>query len=247
MFKFQNVVSLLLVISITALWAYTVDRDSMRTQYFKEEFSKIKTDQKDLAINVSSLAEDYKSVQSMLKYNEAGITITLEQLKETSSLLSDLSIIDSMLIQQLKDVKYGQGEAELLLEEVKKIALTKPVPQIIRNIVQPEKQITPVIKLIPTVIPTEIPIAPPIVEKVVKVCPSLSKDIKFGSYISKIRLDRSAKFVASYSVENGEITNLSFSGNYNKKIHRAVTRYLGDAIIASADVQDCSIPFKIEV
>ena len=158
MFNFQNVISVLLVCSITALWAHTISRDSIRSEYFKEEFNKIKTDQQDLADKVGSLNDDYESVQSMLRYNEAGITITLEQLKETSSLLSDLSTIDAMLIKQLKDVRYGQGEAELLLEEVKKIALTKPVPQIIKNVVEPEKQITPVIESIPAVIVIETPI-----------------------------------------------------------------------------------------
>lgn len=247
MFNFQNVISVLLVCSITALWAHTISRDSIRSEYFKEEFNKIKTDQQDLANKVGSLNDDYESVQSMLRYNEAGITITLEQLKETSSLLSDLSTIDAMLIKQLKDVRYGQGEAELLLEEVKKIALTKPVPQIIKNVVKPEKQITPVIESIPAVIVIETPIETPIAEEVVAVCPLLSSDVMFGNYISKIRISRTAKFVASYDIKDGLVSNLSFAGNKNKKIHKAVLNYLTDAIIPNANVNGCSIPFKIEV
>jgi hypothetical protein len=152
-----------------------------------------------------------------------------------------------MLIKQLKDVRYGQGEAELLLEEVKKIALTKPVPQIIKNVVKPEKQITPVIESIPAVIVIETPIETPIAEEVVAVCPLLSSDVMFGNYISKIRISRTAKFVASYDIKDGLVSNLSFAGNKNKKIHKAVLNYLTDAIISSASVNGCSIPFKIEV
>ena len=96
-------------------------------------------------------------------------------------------------------------------------------------------------------------IAVDIPEPIVYTCPKLDRSVDFTDYIENINFTRAVNIVVSYDIVDGVLTNVrTTEGKANSKLLRAITKYLSVSVPTTnnsvpMNIQDCSIPFKIEV
>jgi hypothetical protein len=241
----QNVLVGLAVIGALASSGYALFNGDKQAEKLIAEVSKLKQDQARVVDDVEELIETYDAVNNSLTYNEAGISIAMEDIAKQEDILTSLTVNDSILLDEINDVKAGQDEQAKELLAVKELATAVPiVPQPIVEVVtapvvvvEPEPEPEPVVVVAPEPEP----------EPVVYFCPKPDSGVNFGKYISRLSFNKAVKFTVSFDIQDGTVANVSFTPEVTKKLNRAVSRYLNDSIIPINNVTDCSLPFTIAV
>jgi len=181
-----------------------------------------------------------------------------EQAAELWSLSQQLTVAQSKIAESmLSDIVYGEeisvlymrlASQRIELDEVRGLT-TSPLPP---RVVKPKPIAvlpTPVVtepKPI-TVLPAPVVTEPVVVETVAIVCPLPTGEVSFGKYIERLTFRKAISFVASFDVQEGAVSNVSFSNGVSAKLGRATSKYLTDAIPTGQDVSGCKLPFKIGV
>ena len=241
----QNVLVGLAVIGALASSGYALFNGDKQAEKLIAEVSKLKQDQARVVDDVEELIETYDAVNNSLTYNEAGISIAMEDIAKQEDILTSLTVNDSILLDEINDVKAGQDEQAKELLAVKELATAVPIfPQPIVEVVtapvvvvEPEPEPEPVVVVAPEPEP----------EPVVYFCPKPDSGVNFGKYISRLSFNKAVKFTVSFDIQDGTVANVSFTPEVTKKLNRAVSRYLNDSIIPINNVTDCSLPFTIAV
>jgi hypothetical protein len=239
----QNVLVGLAVIGALASSGYALFNGDKQAEKLIAEVSKLKQDQARVVDDVEELIETYDAVNNSLTYNEAGISIAMEDIAKQEDILTSLTVNDSILLDEINDVKAGQDEQAKELLAVKELATAVPiVPQPIVEVVT-----APVVVVEPEPEPVVVVAPEPEPEPVVYFCPKPDSGVNFGKYISRLSFNKAVKFTVSFDIQDGTVANVSFTPEVTKKLNRAVSRYLNDSIIPINNVTDCSLPFTIAV
>ena len=90
---------------------------------------------------------------------------------------------------------------------------------------------------------------PPVEKPVVVSCPKPLASVNFSDYIQNVSFNRSMKFIVTFDVIKGQVTNERYSREIFKRLQTAVSRYLNDSIEVDNNFTklECSIPFAIKV
>jgi len=227
----KNVLIGLAVTGALAVSGYSLFDSTKKIEKLEGQLSKLNRDHVRSVKDINELIETYDAVNNSLTYNEAGISIAMEDIAKQEDILTSLTVNDYILLDEINDVKAGQDEQAKELLAVKELATAVPiVPQPIVEVVT-----APVV------------VVEPEPEPVVYFCPKPDSGVNFGKYISRLSFNKAVKFTVSFDIQDGTVANVSFTPEVTKKLNRAVSRYLDDSIIPINNVTDCSLPFTIAV
>lgn len=246
----QTIMIGMLVVGTFALSCYTVISNDNEMKNLSRQMYKLKQEQSTVANKLDTLFDNYNAIDNALSFYEADTSMNLEQIRETLLVLDELGTTDTMLmsrLERIQDTQEVQGQELLDVREeysatggfgvlTGEIALGKvpePIEVPIAVVEEPEPE--------PEVIEE------PIVEPIVYSCPRPDRSVDFGSFISKISFSRDTRFSVAFDIQNQEIVNVEFSKRLNSKLTKAVVKYLDKSLTKDNDVNDCSLPFVIEV
>jgi len=186
---------------------------------------------------INSISNDYLSLSDYIVYFERILNEKFDDVHIELSQLDDLITNDDFLFNEIENIKqeYEGVNAGLgvltgyhvmgeHMEEVMEEVMEEPVE-----------------------------IAVDIPEPIVYTCPKLDRSVDFTDYIENINFTRAVNLVVSYDIVDGVLTNVrTTEGKANSKLLRAITKYLGISVPTTnnsvpMNIQNCSIPFKIEV
>jgi len=239
----KNVLIGLAVTGALAVSGYSLFDSTKKIEKLEGQLSKLNRDHVRSVKDINELIETYDAVNNSLTYNEAGISIAMEDIAKQEDILTSLTVNDSILLDEINDVKAGQDEQAKELLAVKELATAVPiVPQPIVEVVT-----APVVVVEPEPEPVVVVAPEPEPEPVVYFCPKPDSGVNFGKYISRLSFNKAVKFTVSFDIQDGTVANVSFTPEVTKKLNRAVSRYLNDSIIPINNVTDCSLPFTIAV
>ena len=239
----KNVLIGLAVTGALAVSGYSLFDSTKKIEKLEGQLSKLNRDHVRSVKDINELIETYDAVNNSLTYNEAGISIVMEDIAKQEDILTSLTVNDSILLDEINDVKAGQDEQAKELLAVKELATAVPiVPQPIVEVVT-----APVVVVEPEPEPVVVVAPEPEPEPVVYFCPKPDSGVNFGKYISRLSFNKAVKFTVSFDIQDGTVANVSFTPEVTKKLNRAVSRYLDDSIISINNVTDCSLPFTIAV
>jgi len=239
----KNVLIGLAVTGALAVSGYSLFDSTKKIEKLEGQLSKLNRDHVRSVKDINELIETYDAVNNSLTYNEAGISIAMEDIAKQEDILTSLTVNDSILLDEINDVKAGQDEQAKELLAVKELATAVPiVPQPIVEVVT-----APVVVVEPEPEPVVVVAPEPEPEPVVYFCPKPDSGVNFGKYISRLSFNKAVKFTVSFDIQDGTVANVSFTPEVTKKLNRAVSRYLDDSIISINNVTDCSLPFTIAV
>lgn len=239
----KNVLIGLAVTGALAVSGYSLFDSTKKIEKLEGQLSKLNRDHVRSVKDINELIETYDAVNNSLTYNEAGISIAMEDIAKQEDILTSLTVNDSILLDEINDVKAGQDEQAEELLAVKELATAVPiVPQPIVEVVT-----APVVVVEPEPEPVVVVAPEPEPEPVVYFCPKPDSGVNFGKYISRLSFNKAVKFTVSFDIQDGTVSNVSFTPEVTKKLNRAVSRYLNDSIIPINNVTDCSLPFTIAV
>jgi hypothetical protein len=239
----KNVLIGLAVTGALAVSGYSLFDSTKKIEKLEGQLSKLNRDHVRSVKDINELIETYDAVNNSLTYNEAGISIAMEDIAKQEDILTSLTVNDSILLDEINDVKAGQDEQAKELLAVKELATAVPiVPQPIVEVVT-----APVVVVEPEPEPVVVVAPEPEPEPVVYFCPKPDSGVNFGKYISRLSFNKAVKFTVSFDIQDGTVANVSFTPEVTKKLNRAVSRYLDDSIIPINNVTDCSLPFTIAV
>ena len=239
----KNVLIGLAVTGALAVSSYSLFDSTKKIEKLEGQLSKLNRDHVRSVKDINELIETYDAVNNSLTYNEAGISIAMEDIAKQEDILTSLTVNDSILLDEINDVKAGQDEQAKELLAVKELATAVPiVPQPIVEVVT-----APVVVVEPEPEPVVVVAPEPEPEPVVYFCPKPDSGVNFGKYISRLSFNKAVKFTVSFDIQDGTVSNVSFTPEVTKKLNRAVSRYLNDSIIPINNVTDCSLPFTIAV
>jgi len=239
----KNVLIGLAVTGALAVSSYSLFDSTKKIEKLEGQLSKLNRDHVRSVKDINELIETYDAVNNSLTYNEAGISIAMEDIAKQEDILTSLTVNDSILLDEINDVKAGQDEQAKELLAVKELATAVPiVPQPIVEVVT-----APVVVVEPEPEPVVVVAPEPEPEPVVYFCPKPDSGVNFGKYISRLSFNKAVKFTVSFDIQDGTVANVSFTPEVTKKLNRAVSRYLNDSIIPINNVTDCSLPFTIAV
>jgi hypothetical protein len=239
----KNVLIGLAVTGALAVSGYSLFDSTEKIEKLEGQLSKLNRDHVRSVKDINELIETYDAVNNSLTYNEAGISIAMEDIAKQEDILTSLTVNDSILLDEINDVKAGQDEQAKELLAVKELATAVPiVPQPIVEVVT-----APVVVVEPEPEPVVVVAPEPEPEPVVYFCPKPDSGVNFGKYISRLSFNKAVKFTVSFDIQDGTVANVSFTPEVTKKLNRAVSRYLNDSIIPINNVTDCSLPFTIAV
>lgn len=239
----KNVLIGLAVTGALAVSGYSLFDSTKKIEKLEGQLSKLNRDHVRSVKDINELIETYDAVNNSLTYNEAGISIAMEDIAKQEDILTSLTVNDSILLDEINDVKAGQDEQAKELLAVKELATAVPiVPQPIVEVVT-----APVVVVEPEPEPVVVVAPEPEPEPVVYFCPKPDSGVNFGKYISRLSFNKAVKFTVSFDIQDGTVSNVSFTPEVTKKLNRAVSRYLDDSIIPINNVTDCSLPFTIAV
>jgi len=239
----KNVLIGLAVTGALAVSSYSLFDSTKKIEKLEGQLSKLNRDHVRSVKDINELIETYDAVNNSLTYNEAGISIAMEDIAKQEDILTSLTVNDSILLDEINDVKAGQDEQAKELLAVKELATAVPiVPQPIVEVVT-----APVVVVEPEPEPVVVVAPEPEPEPVVYFCPKPDSGVNFGKYISRLSFNKAVKFTVSFDIQDGTVANVSFTPEVTKKLNRAVSRYLDDSIIPINNVTDCSLPFTIAV
>lgn len=181
-----------------------------------------------------------------------------EQAAELWSLSQQLTVAQSKIAESmLSDIVYGEeisvlymrlASQRIELDEVRGLTTSPPPPRVVKPkpiAVLPTPVVTEPKPI--TVLPAPVVTEPVVVETVAIVCPLPTGEVSFGKYIERLTFRKAISFVASFDVQEGAVSNVSFSNGVSAKLGRATSKYLTDAIPTGQDVSGCKLPFKIGV
>ena len=239
----KNVLIGLAVTGALAVSGYSLFDSTKKIEKLEGQLSKLNRDHVRSVKDINELIETYDAVNNSLTYNEAGISIAMEDIAKQEDILTSLTVNDSILLDEINDVKAGQDEQAKELLAVKELATAVPiVPQPIVEVVT-----APVVVVEPEPEPVVVVAPEPEPEPVVYFCPKPDSGVNFGKYISRLSFNKAVKFTVSFDIQDGTVANVSFTPEVTKKLNRAVSRYLDDSITPINNVTDCSLPFTIAV
>lgn len=239
----KNVLIGLAVTGALAVSGYSLFDSTKKIEKLEGQLSKLNRDHVRSVKDINELIETYDAVNNSLTYNEAGISIAMEDIAKQEDILTSLTVNDSILLDEINDVKAGQDEQAKELLAVKELATAVPiVPQPIVEVVT-----APVVVVEPEPEPVVVVAPEPEPEPVVYFCPKPDSGVNFGKYISRLSFKKAVKFTVSFDIQDGTVANVSFTPEVTKKLNRAVSRYLNDSITPINNVTDCSLPFTIAV
>ena len=239
----KNVLIGLAVTGALAVSGYSLFDSTKKIEKLEGQLSKLNRDHVRSVKDINELIETYDAVNNSLTYNEAGISIAMEDIAKQEDILTSLTVNDSILLDEINDVKAGQDEQAKELLAVKELATAVPiVPQPIVEVVT-----APVVVVEPEPEPVVVVAPEPEPEPVVYFCPKPDSGVNFGKYISRLSFNKAVKFTVSFDIQDGTVSNVSFTPEVTKKLNRAVSRYLDDSITPINNVTDCSLPFTIAV
>jgi len=239
----KNVLIGLAVTGALAVSGYSLFDSTKKIEKLEGQLSKLNRDHVRSVKDINELIETYDAVNNSLTYNEAGISIAMEDIAKQEDILTSLTVNDSILLDEINDVKAGQDEQAKELLAVKELATAVPiVPQPIVEVVT-----APVVVVEPEPEPVVVVAPEPEPEPVVYFCPKPDSGVNFGKYISRLSFNKAVKFTVSFDIQDGTVANVSFTPEVTKKLNRAVSRYLNDSITPINNVTDCSLPFTIAV
>tara|TARA_R110000765_G_C18956874_1_gene609064 strand:- start:2249 stop:3031 length:783 start_codon:yes stop_codon:yes gene_type:complete len=96
---------------------------------------------------------------------------------------------------------------------------------------------------------TEEPVILATTTAVVSSCPKLDPSVKFVNYIKGVYLSKSTKFIVTFDIVEGNITNERYSKRIFTRLKTAVSNYLNAAVSVDDNFTklECSIPFTINI
>jgi len=239
----KNVLIGLAVTGALAVSGYSLFDSTKKIEKLEGQLSKLNRDHVRSVKDINELIETYDAVNNSLTYNEAGISIAMEDIAKQEDILTSLTVNDSILLDEINDVKAGQDEQAKELLAVKELATAVPiVPQPIVEVVT-----APVVVVEPEPEPVVVVAPEPEPEPVVYFCPKPDSGVNFGKYISRLSFNKAVKFTVSFDIQDGTVANVSFTPKVTKKLNKAVSRYLNDSITPVNNVTACSLPFTIAV
>ena len=99
------------------------------------------------------------------------------------------------------------------------------------------------------IVTTEEPVILATTTAVVSSCPKLDPSVKFVNYIQGVYLSRPTKFIVTFDIVEGNITNERYSKRIFTRLKTAVSNYLNAAVSVDDNFTklECSIPFTINI
>ena len=96
---------------------------------------------------------------------------------------------------------------------------------------------------------TEEPVILATTTAIVSSCPKLDPSVKFVNYIKGVYLSKSTKFIVTFDIVEGNITNERYSKRIFTRLKTAVSNYLNAAVSVDDNFTklECSIPFTINI
>ena len=99
------------------------------------------------------------------------------------------------------------------------------------------------------IVTTEEPVILATTTAVVSSCPKLDPSVKFVNYIQGVYLSKSTKFIVTFDIVEGNITNERYSKRIFTRLKTAVSNYLNAAVNVDDNFTklECSISFTINI
>ena len=233
----EVLLKIIIVVGLCMLTLIGYDNITERIDNVNVKVNSLQENQININNKINSISNDYLSLSDYIVYFERILNEKFDDVHIELSQLDDLITNDDFLFNEIENIKqeYEGVNAGLgvltgyhvmgeHMEEVMEEVMEEPVE-----------------------------IAVDIPEPIVYTCPKLDRSVDFTDYIENINFTRAVNLVVSYDIVDGVLTNVrTTEGKANSKLLRAITKYLGISVPTTnnsvpMNIQNCSIPFKIEV
>jgi len=225
----EVLLKIIIVVGLCMLTLIGYDNITERIDNVNVKVNSLQENQININNKINSISSDYLSLSDYIVYFEKILNEKFDDVHIELSQLDDLITNDDFLFNEIENIKQeyegvNAGLGVLTGYHVMGEVVEEPVE-----------------------------IAVDIPEPIVYTCPKLDRSVDFTDYIENINFTRAVNIVVSYDIVDGVLTNVrTTEGKANSKLLRAITKYLGVSVPTTnnsvpMNIQDCSIPFKIEV
>tara|TARA_R100001460_G_scaffold72890_1_gene113725 strand:- start:7219 stop:7914 length:696 start_codon:yes stop_codon:yes gene_type:complete len=229
----EVLLKIIIVVGLCMLTLIGYDNITERIDNVNVKVNSLQENQININNKINSISNDYLSLSDYIVYFEKILNEKFDDVHIELGQLDDLITNDDFLFNEIENIKqeYEGVNAGLgvltgyhVMGEVMEEVMEEPVE-----------------------------IAVDIPEPIVYTCPKLDRSVDFTDYIENINFTRAVNIVVSYDIVDGVLTNVrTTEGKANSKLLRAITKYLSVSVPTTnnsvpMNIQDCSIPFKIEV
>tara|TARA_R100000329_G_scaffold144776_1_gene129792 strand:+ start:16 stop:735 length:720 start_codon:yes stop_codon:yes gene_type:complete len=237
----EALLKIIIVVGLSMLTLIGYDNITERIDNVNVKVNSLQENQININNKINSINSDYLSLSDYIVYFEKILNEKFDDVHIELSQLDDLITNDDFLFNEIENIKQeyegvNAGLGVLTGYHVMGEHMGEHMGEVMEEVVEE-----------PVEIAVDIP------EPIVYTCPKLDRSVDFTDYIENINFTRAVNIVVSYDIVDGVLTNVrTTEGKANSKLLRAITKYLSVSVPTTnnsvpMNIQDCSIPFKIEV